>query len=54
MSCDCAPLQDQHLLILLSNMNYMLAEVVPRVFTSFVSQGYPSAMDLQDVSGFPI
>ena len=34
-------------------MNYMMAEVVPRVFACFVSQGYPSAMDLQNVSGTP-
>ena len=46
----CVFVQDRHLLILLSNMHYMMAEVVPRVFTCFLSQGYSSSIDLQDVS----
>lgn len=40
--------KDEHLLILLSNMHYMMTEVVPRVFTCFWSHGYYSSLDLQD------
>lgn len=42
-------LQDERLLMIMSNLSYVVSQVVPRLFDCFVSHGYPHCYDVQEV-----
>ena len=42
-------LQDERLLIVMSNLRFVIDEVVPRLFTTFDNHGYPRCDSVQEV-----
>ena len=42
--------QDEHLLMVMSNLSYVMSEVTPRLFDCFVTHGYPECPEVEDVS----
>ena len=40
--------------MIMSNLDYMVTQVVPRLFDCFVSYGYPPCLDLQEVENCPL
>ena len=46
--------QEERLLMIMSNLDYMVTQVVPRLFDCFVSYGYPPCLYLQEVENCPL
>lgn len=42
-------LQDERLLMILSNLSFVMLEIIPRLFQCFNGHGYPPAADIYEV-----